>query len=142
MADENLPEVTRQIPYAHVHGNKASALVSWSVAAFANNRSIALLRLYKGMRITSVQMTVRDASNAGVTLDVGYEREGAADDADHFIDGASTAAQAHFDSRANTFHAPFMVDAEVAYLTATVRTALTAATIIDFEVEYIYEGNL
>lgn len=142
MADKFIPGFDQQVdPYAHVHGNASSQIVEWDVSAFTADESLALMKLAQGMKITHVDLTVNDPSNAGVTLDVGYERLNGDDDFDYFISAQAISAATHVDSRGETMHRPFLVDDE-AYLIARPKAAITAKTVLVFEVHTVYVGNL
>ena len=142
MAKIKIPGLDRQAIHAYTYGNVAKAVIPWESAAVDEDDVVQFMRVPKGMQVIRVGALITDATNAGVTLDVGYELVGGVDDADYFLDGVAGNAVNHHDSLDSGDAAPRLFTEDEAYLTLTVLdAAISQKTEIVFMVESVYQGN-
>lgn len=144
MAHKEISGLRQQTMYARSDGNYSRMAVTLKTSAEALNDTIALARLYPGMRVVSVGAHVTDV-HAGTDIDLGYTLDdGSGGDPDYWFDGESIAAVGYHEHRNDgTGAKPYLVKDEGLYLTATIKgAAIAASTEVEFEVFYTYEGNL
>ena len=142
MATIQIDGLEQQALHAYTYGNLAKAVIPWKTSAVDENDVLRFMRVPKGMQVIRVGILITDASNASVTLDVGYELVGGTDDVDYFLDGVAGNAVNHHDSLDARSAAPRLFDEDEAYLTLTVGgAAISEATEIIFLVESVYQGS-
>ena len=146
MAKFDLPGLKSQRDYFGPDGNMSQirAQLDNTGKARAAGDTEFLMKLPRGVTVTKVEMAVSDAGTG--TADIGTEQKGTGtwtDDADYFLDGASIAATAYFDSLAVTRHKPLYISEDNVYLTIK-NVAANAAAVnlqVEFTVWYEVTGN-
>ena len=125
---------------AGIHGNVHQHVAVFQASSAADGTRFDLMRGRPGDVILAVQMTVEDASNASVQVDVGYDFDNTANatgQVDYFMSDRAVSATGYQDSRAETFHRP-LVFTDAGYVTMHVEgAAITSQTRLIFQVLYL-----